>query len=119
MNVMKFHIKSAALILFATMFLVQPFSCQADEQPPAQGETKAVAMISQEGSCQAVMARLDEQNRKVSEDLRRIKRDIAALNQSIAEPGIAEAMAGIGYILGLFGVAAFVASRRNNQTPRN
>ena len=116
---MKSSIKTIALIFFATMSLVQPASGQADEPSPAQAQTKAAVVINQEESCQAVMAKLDEQNKKISEDLRRIKRDIAALNQSIAEPGISEAMAGIGYILGLFGVAAFMASRRKNQTPRN
>ena len=116
---MKFAIKSIALIFFATLPLVRPFTCQADEQSSVQGQTEASVPTTQEGSCQAVMAKLDEQNKKVSEDLRKIKRDIAALNQSIAEPGLPEVMAGIGYILGLFGVAAFMASRRKNQRSGN
>ena len=116
---MKFLIQSISLFLFAALFLVQPCSCQADEQSPGQGQTETSAPISQESSCQAVMARLDEHDKKVSEDLRKIKRDIAALNQSIAEPGLPEVMAGIGYILGLFGVAAFMASRRKNQRSGN
>jgi len=46
-----------------------------------------------------------------------LKRDIAALSQSVEEPGLNEAMAGLGYILGLFGIASFMASRRQRRNP--
>jgi len=55
---------------------------------------------------------LKEQNNKVSGDIRRIQREIAALRADIDEPGLKEIFAGVGYIFGLFGVAAFVAARR-------
>lgn len=55
---------------------------------------------------------LKEQNRKLSGDLRRIRREIAALRADLAKPGAKDVFAGIGYIFGLFGVAAFVAARR-------
>jgi nickel transport protein len=47
-----------------------------------------------------------------------IKRDIAALNQKLDEPGLQDIMAGIGYILGLFGIGAYVASRRRDKEER-
>jgi nickel transport protein len=62
-----------------------------------------------------VILLLKEQNRKLSEDLRRIHREIAALRADLDEPGMKEVFAGIGYIAGLFGVAAFVAARRRRQ----
>ena len=62
-----------------------------------------------------VILLLKEQNRKLSEDLRRIHREIAALRADLDEPGMKEAFAGIGYIAGIFGVAAFVAARRRRQ----
>ena len=64
-----------------------------------------------EGS-QAVIDLLKEQNSKLSGDLRRIQREIAALRADLSEPGVKDVFAGIGYIFGLFGVAAYVASRR-------
>ena len=61
---------------------------------------------------QEIVALLNEQNSKVTNDLRRIQREIAALRADLDKPGIRDVFAGIGYIFGLFGVAAFVASRR-------
>lgn len=61
---------------------------------------------------QEVITLLKEQNSKLSGDLRRIQREIAALRADLDKPGLKEVFAGIGYIFGLFGVAAFVASRR-------
>jgi len=62
--------------------------------------------------CQAVLAQVQEQNNKLSGDLRRIQRELSALRADLAKPGLEEVLAGIGYIMGLFGAAAFVASRR-------
>ena len=55
---------------------------------------------------------LEAQNSKLSGDLRRIQREIAALRADLDKPGVKDVFAGIGYIFGLFGVAAYVASRR-------
>jgi hypothetical protein len=38
--------------------------------------------------------------------------EIAALRADLEKPGIKDVFAGIGYIFGLFGAAAFVAARR-------
>ena len=62
--------------------------------------------------CTALLAQLQDQNQKLSGDLRRIQRELAALRADLAKPGLKDIMAGIGYIVGLFGAAAFIASRR-------
>ena len=67
---------------------------------------------SPDNDLQAVISLLKEQNSKMSGDLRRIQREIAALRADLAKPGLKDVFAGIGYIFGLFGVAAYVASRR-------
>jgi len=61
---------------------------------------------------QEVVKLLKEHNRELSRDLRRIQREIAALRADLGGPGIKDVFAGVGYIFGLFGVAAFVAARR-------
>jgi hypothetical protein len=71
-----------------------------------------VAEESSDGGVQEVVALLKEQNSKLSGDLRRIQREIAALRADLDKPGFKDIFAGIGYILGLFGAAAFVAARR-------
>ena len=70
------------------------------------------AQTPQEQSQQQVLALIEQQNRKLSNELRRIQREIAALRADLDQPGLKEVFSGIGYILGLFGTAAFMISRR-------
>ena len=58
---------------------------------------------------------LEQQNSKLTRDLRRIQREIAALRADLDEPGLQEIFSGIGYILGLFGMAAFMAARNKEK----
>lgn len=72
--------------------------------PPAAGQQ------SQE---KAVTASAD--NQRIYEELRQIKRDLALLHDDLSRPGVRDIMAGLGYIFGLFGVAALVAARRRKE----
>jgi nickel transport protein len=76
------------------------------------GPTCLYAASPAQDPCQVSLAQFQEQNNKLSGDLRRIQRELAALRADLAKPGLKDILAGIGYILGLFGTAAFVASRR-------
>jgi nickel transport protein len=62
--------------------------------------------------CQEIVDILKTQNSHLSRELRRIQRELAALRAEIGTPGIRDVFAGVGYIFGFFGVAAFVAARR-------
>ncbi len=75
----------------------------AEDQAPQAGQAEQY---------QALVTRVTEQNRQLHQELRQIKREIALLNQNLEKPGVREIMSGIGYILGLFGVAALVSGRR-------
>jgi hypothetical protein len=63
-------------------------------------------------SQQEIITLLKEQNSRLADELRRIQREIAALRADLDKPGLKDVFSGIGYIFGLFGVAAFVAARR-------
>ena len=76
------------------------------------GPTVLYAASPAQDPCQDALAQFQEQNNKLSGDLRRIQRELSALRADLAKPGLDEVLAGIGYIIGLFGAAAFVASRR-------
>jgi hypothetical protein len=78
---------------------------------PAQAPT-ATTPVEQ---CVAVQQRLDTQHQTLTRELRTIKRELALVNQNLERPGLRDIMAGIGYILGLFGIAGFMASRRSCQ----
>jgi hypothetical protein len=70
------------------------------------------AQAPAEQPSQDTIALLKENNSKLSGDLRRIQREIAALRADLDKPGLKDIFSGIGYIFGLSGVAAFVAARR-------
>jgi nickel transport protein len=70
------------------------------------------AQTPKEPAPDTVAALIKEQNHKLSGELRRIQREIAALRADLNKPRLKDVFSGIGYIFGLFGVAAFVAARR-------
>jgi hypothetical protein len=111
---------SLMLFLLALLSLTGSAAVSAraeQEVPPPQGTQ--VSLDARQDSCSALLVKLEEQNLHLSRELRLIKRDIAALNQNLEKPGIQEIMAGVGYILGLFGVAAWYTARRQNKQARD
>ena len=84
--------------VLCALILASPVSLAAREPEPANQ--------------QDIVALLNKQNSTMANELRRIQREIAALRADLSKPGLKDVFSGIGYIFGLFGVAAFVASRR-------
>jgi len=100
------------LTLDASMGHKASFVVKRDEMSldKAGGAASADAAVTASGgnevaNCQALPA-------AITDDLRQIKRDLAKLQQRLDEPGPSQIFAGIGYILGLCGVAALVAARK-------
>jgi hypothetical protein len=101
---------AAALLLMATSWMLT--SSAMAEEPEFTPEPPPAASAASLGQCQELVALLAEQDQKYSREFRQIKRDIASLSQQVAEPGMREILGGIGYIFGLLGIAAYVASRK-------
>ena len=74
-----------------------------------------MVFAADEGKNLEVSAKVDALSTKVSSDMRRIQREIAALRADLGKPGMSEMFSGLGYIFGLFGVAFFVAGRRRSR----
>jgi nickel transport protein len=55
---------------------------------------------------------LQKQLNDIAAELRSVKREIAALRASMEKPGLDDIVSGIGYILGLLGVAFFMMNRK-------
>ncbi len=66
-------------------------------------------------NCDQMLAAFEESYAQMERDLRRLHREVAALRQELEKPGAEEIFSGIGYIFGLFGVAFFVAGRRERR----
>ncbi|MEE4243283.1 MAG: hypothetical protein V2I36_17605 [Desulfopila sp.] len=106
-----FQIITLSSLIFLGGFCLPPAVFAVEEHPSAAGRTTASAQV-QESACQEIITLLQEQDKKTQRELGRIKREIALLNQQLDKPGISEMLGGIGYIFGLFGLAAYVASRK-------
>ena len=106
---------SVVVLLFALFLALVPpvMAEEAAVSRQAEGELSA----NDAAGYEKVIALLQEQDKKNSREFRQLKREIAALGQQLENPGISEIMGGIGYIFGLFGVAAYVMARKKN-TPR-
>ena len=88
-------------------------SCLYTVPAVAGGESDAAVQRPVE-SCGDLAQLLARQEEKTSREFKQLKRDLAALSQQIEEPGLREILGGVGYILGIFGVAAYVAARRRS-----
>ena len=99
------------LTIVLLMSATAPLHLQAEEPQRSPSET-VVSTQAQQQDCGAVLAALEEQNRKLQQELRQIKREIGLLNQTLEKPGAREIIAGVGFILGLFGTAALLMARR-------
>lgn len=98
------------------MLVVQPAQLPAAGEVDKKLPPAAQSAPKQQYTCDALAVLIINQEKESARRLRSLKRDMAALQQKIDQPGINDIIAGLGYILGLFGTAAFVASRRNHKT---
>jgi len=57
---------------------------------------------------------IQSQQREMVQELRAVKREIGALKVALNEPGLKDIVGGIGYILGVFGIAAYLHARRRH-----
>lgn len=99
------------------LVLLLPVNLQAGEDLGGDGAAGNSAKAG-EADCRTAIALLEEQSAKLSRELRQIKREIAVLNQNLEKPGIEDAMAGVGYIFGFLGIAAFFLARRRGGSGR-
>ncbi len=109
------HFLWVSSILLTVMLLMQPALLFAtnDNESRQSGQTEPV----QQYTCSELGTLIINQQKQCTQSLRSLKRDMAALQQKMDQPGIQDITAGIGYILGIFGTAAFVASRRKHTKP--
>lgn len=62
--------------------------------------------------CERLVQLFDRQREQMASDLGRVKREMAALREDLAKPGMRDIVAGIGYIFGIAGIVLFFQSRR-------
>jgi hypothetical protein len=65
-------------------------------------------------NCAEAVALLKTQNNKIHQELRNIKREIAALKDALSKPGPEKIFGGIGYILGFLGIIFYFLARKQS-----
>ncbi len=90
----------------------QPRAVESDsrESAPQDGSTSGADM-----DCRQLAAMLQQQKVLITRETGQLKREIAALRDDLSKPGLKEIVAGIGYIVGLTGIALYLQSRRTNR----
>jgi len=117
----------STLPLFRLFFIVlaacsvlyfYPASLSAEEISNPVGSD--VQIMSQDqnvtDNCAEAVALLKTQNNKISSELRKIKREIAALKDALSKPGPEKIFGGIGYILGFLGIIFYFLARKQSGT---
>jgi hypothetical protein len=66
--------------------------------------------------CEEDLALIKEELDRLSQEMHHLRRDVARLREEVSQPGLEEAMAGVGFIFGLFGVAFFLRARGSGRT---
>ncbi len=95
-----------------------PASISAEEiSNPVGSDIQAVSQDRNvTDNCAEAVALLKTQNNKISQELRMIKREIAALKEALSEPGLGEIFGGIGYIMGFLGIIFYFLARKKSGT---
>lgn len=110
----------AAVLIALILALLSSTPASAAEtaaEPAGATGTETAVASGPADDCRAVLLRMAEQDSKLTREMQMLRRDIAALSQKVEEPGLQQAIAGLGYILGIFGIIAFMASRLQRRQP--
>ena len=111
------------LIVLATCLVLNfhPASLSAEEiSNPVDSDIQAMSQDRNvTDNCAEAVALLQTQNKKISQELRMIKREIAALREELSKPGLNEIFGGIGYILGFLGIIFYFQARKQSGTPKD
>ncbi len=67
-----------------------------------------------ENTATAPSVQLQQENASLQRQVKRLETQVSALRDELNEPDSSQVFAGIGYIVGIFGVAAWVAARKKN-----
>jgi len=95
-----------------------PTALSAEEMSDPVGSE--IQTVSQDqnvtDNCAEAVDLLKTQNNKISQELRKIKREIAALKDTLSKPGPEKIFGGIGYIMGFLGIIFYFLSRKQSKT---
>ena len=95
-----------------------PAALSADEiSDPAGSDIQTMSQDQNvTDNCAEAVALLKTQDKKTSQEFRKIKREIAALKDALSKPGPEKIFGGIGYIMGFLGIIFYFLARKKSGT---
>ena len=60
------------------------------------------------------LAQLQQENSRLQRQVRRLEAQVEAMREELNAPDATQVIGGIGYIVGIFGVAGWIAARKKN-----
>uniref|UniRef100_A0A831ZZJ2 Uncharacterized protein n=1 Tax=Desulfacinum infernum TaxID=35837 RepID=A0A831ZZJ2_9BACT len=108
------------LAIFVMCFSCAGIPALAAEPATGSSEARESAAVGADaekwtGEAVRILEAMQSQQREMAQELRAVKREIAALKVALNEPGFKDIVGGIGYILGFFGIAFYLHARRRHQ----
>ena len=112
-----------SLIVFAACLVLYFFPASLTAEEISNPVGSDIQTISQDQNvtdyCAEAVALLKTQNTKISQELRKIKREIAALKEALSKPGPDKIFGGIGYIMGFLGIIFYFLARKQSETHKD
>jgi len=105
--------KALAILLFVALLSQSPLlggsGLAADEEAALSGPALQTALVdASAASCVEALARQDARLQTMQQDLHHLRRDMTLLQRDLSRPGLTEIIGGFGYIIGLFGLMAWL-----------
>lgn len=69
-------------------------------------------LAEQQGPISPTVARLERENATLQRQVKRLETQVSALREELNSPDVTQIIAGIGYIVGIFGIAGWLAARK-------
>jgi hypothetical protein len=111
-------------LLLAGFVLAEPRRgvCQTGEEAKDEGGISSPKAAETERGrkglpgqdCTQIIELLQQERNLITREMAQLKRELASLREEIAKPGLKEVFAGIGYILGLTGIALYFQTRKRS-----
>ncbi|MEJ5365292.1 MAG: hypothetical protein WHS86_09335 [Desulfosoma sp.] len=116
---MKVRLVLAMFLMCAGLAGGPVLAAEPGTAPPKAHEAVASAggADAEKGTGEAVriLEAIQAQQREMAQELRAVKREIAALKVALNEPDLKDIVGGIGYILGVFGIAFYLHARNRHR----
>lgn len=104
----------AFIVAVCSFFLLSGAGLAAQLETPS-AEQQATVQNESVATCGQLADQLSRQEAFFLTELRQVKRELVMLRQQREKPGLREIVGGIGYIMGLLGVATYVASKKKTR----